>query len=69
MENVFNLNDLSLHAGSLLSTNNELFVKELILHGLAECSQIAKSNMLNGSDFSDIMDMMMSDSFLSDLEE
>jgi len=69
LENVFNLNDLSLYAGSLLSTNNELFVKELILHGLAECSQIAKSNMLNGSDFSDIMDMMMSDSFLSDLEE
>ncbi len=60
---------MSLQIGSLLNKNNELFVKELILHGLAECSQITKTNIVNGNSFSDIMDMMMSDSFLNDIEE
>ena len=69
LDKVFKIEDLSLQIGSLLNKNNELFVKELILHGLAECSQITKTNIVNGNSFSDIMDMMMSDSFLNDIEE
>jgi len=69
LDDSFKLDELPIDSAALLTENSVFFIKELILHGLAECSQITKSNVQNGNNFSDIMDMMMSDEFLNDMEE